>query len=47
MQYESEQFHKKIHGNSFIGLVKALFDSKKISEEDISELEKMLEEKKK
>ena len=47
VQYESEQFLKKIHGNSIIGLVKALFDSKKISEEDISELEKMLEEKKK
>ncbi len=47
VQYESEQFLKKIHGNSIVGLVKALFDSKKISEEDISELEKMLEEKKK
>ena len=47
VQYESEKIQKKIHGNSIVGLVKALFDSKKISEEDISELEKMLEEKKK
>lgn len=46
VQYESEQFLKKIHGNSIVGLVKALFDSKKISQEDINELEKMLEEKK-
>lgn len=47
VEYESEQFLKKMHGNSVVGLMKALFDSKKISKEDINELEKMLEEKKK
>ncbi len=47
VEYESEQFLKKMHANSVVGLMKTLFDSRKISKEDISELEKMLEEKKK
>lgn len=47
VEYESEQFLKKMHGNSVVGLMKALFDSRKISEDDIKELEKILEEKKK
>lgn len=41
VEFESEQFLKKLHGNSVVGLMRALFDSKKISEEDISELEQM------
>lgn len=43
--YESEQFLKKMHGNSVVGFMKALFDSKKISEEDISELEELFKDK--
>lgn len=45
IDYESELFLKKLHGNSVTSLVKALFDSHKISDEDLSELEKMLREK--
>lgn len=47
VEFESEQFLKKMHGNSVANLMRALFDSKKISDEDISELEKMFKEKKK
>ena len=36
-----------MHGNSVTNLMRALFDSKKISDEDISELEKMFKEKRK
>lgn len=45
VEYESGQFLSKMHGNSVVGLMKSLFDSKKISEEDISELEKMFKDK--
>lgn len=45
VEYESGQFLQKMHGNSVVGLMKALFDSKKISAEDISELEKMFKDK--
>ena len=45
VEFESEQFLKKMHGNSVANLMRALFDSKKISDEDISELEKMFKEK--
>ena len=47
VEFESEQFLKKMHGNSVANLMRALFDSKKISEDDISELEKMFKEKRK
>ena len=47
VEFESEQFLKKMHGNSVANLMRALFDSKKISDEDISELEKMFKEKRK
>ena len=47
VEFESEQFLKKMHGNSVTNLMRALFDSKKISDDDISELEKMFEEKRK
>ena len=47
VEFESEQFLKKMHGNSVTNLMRALFDSKKISDEDISELEKMFKEKRK
>ncbi|MCD8181381.1 MAG: BlaI/MecI/CopY family transcriptional regulator [Firmicutes bacterium] len=45
VEYESELFLKKMHGNSVASLMRALFDSRKISDEDISELEKMFKEK--
>lgn len=45
VEYESALFLKKMHGNSVTGLIKTLFNSKKISEEDIRELEKILKEK--
>ncbi|MCI8285573.1 MAG: BlaI/MecI/CopY family transcriptional regulator [Firmicutes bacterium] len=45
VEYENGQFLKKMHGNSVVSLMKSLFDSKKISEEDICELEKMFKEK--
>ena len=46
-EFESERFLRKMHGNSVTNLMRALFDSKKISDEDISELEKMFKEKRK
>ena len=46
VEFESGQFLKKIHSNSVVGLMRALFDSKKISDEDIAELEKMFKENK-
>ena len=45
VEYENGQFLKNMHGNSVVSLMKSLFDSKKISEEDICELEKMFKEK--
>ncbi len=45
VEYESSEFLKKMHSNSVVGLMRALFDSKKISEEDISELEEMFRNK--
>ena len=47
VEFESERFLRKMHGNSVTNLMRALFYSKKISDEDISELEKMFKEKRK
>lgn len=47
VEFESERFLRKMHGNSVTNLMRALFNSKKISDEDISELEKMFKEKRK
>lgn len=47
VEFESERFLRKMHGNSVTNLMRALFDSKKISDEDISEFEKMFKEKRK
>lgn len=47
VEFESERFLRKMHGNSVTNLMRALFDSRKISDEDISELEKMFKEKRK
>ena len=45
IEYESGQFLKKMYSGSVVGLVKALFDSNKISESDISEIEEMFKDK--
>lgn len=45
VEFESSEFLRKMHGNSVVGLMRALFDSRKISKEDIAELEEMLKDK--
>ena len=48
VEFESERFLRKMLSlNSVTNLMRALFDSKKISDEDISELEKLFKEKRK
>lgn len=46
VEFESGQFLKKMHSSSVVGFMRALFDSKKISDEDIAELERMFKENK-
>lgn len=46
VEFESGQFLKKTHSGSVVGFMRALFDSKKISDEDIAELERMFKENK-
>ncbi len=46
IEYESDLFLKKMHGNSVSSLVRALFDSNKISKDDIDELERLFKEMK-
>lgn len=46
VEFESGQFLKKMHSGSVAGFMRALFDSKKISDEDIAELERMFKENK-
>ena len=46
VEFESGEFLRKMHGNSVAGLMRALFDSNKISESDLEELEKILKDKK-
>lgn len=46
VEFESGQFLKKMHSCSVVGFMRALFDSKKISDEDIAELERMFKENK-
>jgi len=46
VEFESSEFLRKMHGNSVVGLMRALFDSRQISEDDIYELEEMLKDKK-
>lgn len=46
VEFESGQFLKKMHSGSVVGFMLALFDSKKISDEDIAELERMFKENK-
>ena len=47
VEFESDRFLKKMHGNSVTNLMRALFVSRNISDEDIAELEAMFKEKRK
>ena len=47
VEFESDRFLRKMHGNSVTNLMRALFDSRNISDEDIAELEAMFKEKRK
>ena len=47
VEFESDRFLKKMHGNSVTNLMRALFDSRNISDEDIAEIEAMFKEKRK
>ncbi len=44
-EVENELFLKKMYGNSVTSFMRALFDSRKISDADIDELEKLFKEK--
>jgi len=45
ISYESKVFFEKMHGNSVTSLMRALFDSKRMSDEDILKLEEIFKEK--
>lgn len=45
IDYESAEFLKKMHGNSVTNLMRALLDTRKISDNDIQELEEMFRQK--
>lgn len=45
LQEETENFMKKYHKNSLIGFVNTLYKGKSLSEEDIAELQKLLDER--
>ena len=47
ISYESKMFLEKLHGNSVTSLMRALFDRSKISDDDISKLEKLFKEQQK
>lgn len=46
MEYETKNFIKKLHKNSFMSLVNTLYDNNDLTEQDIDELSQWLEEKK-
>ena len=46
MEYETKNFLKKLHKNSFMSLVNTLYDNNDLTEQDIDELSHWLEEKK-
>ena len=47
VELENELFLKKMHGNSVTSFMRALFDSRQISDSDIDELEQMFKERRK
>lgn len=44
LKFETGEFMKRFHGNSFASLVAALYDGNKLKENDLDELEKWLKE---
>lgn len=46
MEFETKNFIKKLHKNSFMSLVNTLYDSNDLTEQDIDELFQWLEDKK-
>ena len=46
MEFETKNFLHKLHKDSFMSLVNTLYDNNDLSEQDIDELSKWLEEKK-
>ena len=46
MEYETKNFIKKLHKNSFMSLVNTLYDNNDLIEQDMDELSRWLEEKK-
>ncbi len=44
ISYESKMFLKKVHGNSVTSFIRALFDGKNMSAEEIEKLEAMFRE---
>lgn len=46
MEYETKNFIKKLHKNSFMSLVNTLYDNNDLTEQDMDELSRWLEEKK-
>ena len=44
--YETKNFIKKLHKNSFMSLVNTLYDNNDLTEQDMDELSRWLEEKK-
>lgn len=46
-EFETRNFLQKLHKNSFMSLVNTLYDSNDLTEQDIDDLSKWLEEKKK
>ena len=46
LEYESNDFLKRYHSDSVISLVSTLYQDKKMSQKDLDDLEKWLEEKK-
>jgi predicted transcriptional regulator len=45
LRFETNDFLERFHGNSFAGLVAALYDGNKIKAGDLDELEKWLKDK--
>ena len=43
LQFETDNFIKQFHNNSFLSLVNAMYDGKNLTEDDIAELHKLLD----
>lgn len=45
LKFETSNFIERFHGNSFSSLITALYDGKKIKDDDLDELEKWLKDR--